>query len=63
MRMQNSENDLCLERLSADEYLLIQAYRACPEEIQKDIRLFAWGSNPYHDCPDGNNVIPLVRKV
>lgn len=58
--MPNQQSELCLERVSADEYALLQAYRTCPPEIQQDIRLFIWGCQ--QESPSSNNVVALPRK-
>ena len=51
-----------LERVSADEYALLQAYRICRPELQQDIRLFAWAAS-HPETPTVNNVVAFPPKA
>lgn len=53
--------EVYLERVSADEYALLQAYRICPIEVQQDIRLFAWAAS-HPEIPTADNVVAFPKK-
>jgi hypothetical protein len=51
------------QRLSADEFVLIRAYRVCSNAEKEDIRLFALAASQHRETPTPVDLEPAREKA